>query len=130
MALINQDLVIFAGDTVYVALSLSDADGAPLNLSNLTLLWGLGPLNAGPATLLKTSTVSGQIDIDADPTTGFAILRLVPADTVALRGTFRQELKAIDASGAVETLMTGRVVVSPSSLQPVPVSRLRVVSSR
>ena len=129
MALIGQNFAMFAGDTVQVALTLTDADGAALDLTSLTLLWGLGPLNAGPATLLKTSTLPTQIEI-TDAPGGLAILYLMPADTAALRGTYRQELKAFDATGAVETLMTGQVAVSPSSLLPVSASRLRVVSRR
>ena len=63
---------------VEVSRSVTDLTGAVITFK-------VKDPTVGPATVIsKTSATAGEIDIDADPTTGLAILSLVAADTNSL----------------------------------------------
>ena len=123
MSVSNQNFTIYAGDTVAINLVINDAEGLPLNLDGVTLYWGLGPVNVEPATLVKTSV--DEIEIVG---AGQATVHLTPADTVNMRGQFRQEVRMIDLLGNIETLLTGIVTIQPTSLRPALPGRMRLVS--
>jgi hypothetical protein len=97
--MINQNFEMYAGDTLDITVTLTDAEGAPLDLTGLTLWWGM-------------ADIVRQVDESL-------VIHLVPADTEALIGAQRHQLRAIDISGRVETLLTGVVRITESVFQPV-----------
>lgn len=116
MAETGQDAVIYAGNNASLNLTLTDAAGEPIDLTGATLEWGWAPRDATAATLTKSSTASAKIDI-TDAEGGLATVFIVPADTAALTGCeYRHEVRITDATGAVETLLTGIVTIRPSIL--------------
>jgi hypothetical protein len=98
MAQVNQNFEMYAGDTMDITVTLTDALGAPLDIAGLTLWWGM-------ADIVK------QVDETL-------VIHLVPEDTEALTGAQRHQLRAIDPSGRVETLLTGVVRITESVFQP------------
>ena len=125
MSVSNQGFTMYAGDTVAINLVINDAEGLPLDLDGITLYWGLGPTNVDPATLTKSSVAVDEIEI---VDVGQATVHLMPADTVDMRGQFRQEVRMIDFLGTVETLLTGIVTIQPTSLRLALPGRMRLVS--
>jgi hypothetical protein len=101
--MINQNFEMYAGDTLDITVTLTDAEGAPLDLTGLTLWWGM-------------ADIVRQVDVGETLT-----IHLVSADTEALIGAQRHQLRAIDISGRVETLLTGVVRITESVFQPVVV---------
>jgi hypothetical protein len=99
--MINQNFEMYAGDTLDITVTLTDAGGAPLDLTGLTLWWGM-------------ADVVKQVDVGETLT-----IHLVSADTEALIGAQRHQLRAIDVNGRVETLLTGVVRITESVFQPV-----------
>jgi hypothetical protein len=97
--MINQNFEMYAGDTLDITVTLTDAGGAPLDLTGLTLWWGM-------------ADVVRQVDETL-------VIHLIPADTEALIGAQRHQLRAIDVNGRVETLLTGVARITESVFQPV-----------
>jgi hypothetical protein len=122
-----QDFSLYAGDNAAILVTLRDAKGGPLDLNGATLIWGMAPIS-GSATLRKSSALPSEIEVVDEALSRVAIY-LVPIDTVKLSGQRQHELRIIDASGAVETVMVGTMTINHALLQPLPsVARLRVVS--
>jgi hypothetical protein len=106
MAQANPAFDIFSGDTVDITVTLTDAAGAPLDLTGLTLWFGMGEI-------VKTSADPAQIEVDPA-----IVIHLLPEDTVGLAGGYKHQLRAIDTSGRVETFATGVARISASVFQP------------
>ena len=127
MAEQGQDVIGWAGDDIDIYIYVLGYDGLPLDLTDCTLTWGLGAANSSPATLLKSSTVSTEIQI-LDAITGQVVVHLDPPDTEVLSGTWRHELQIDDAYGSRETIMTGFVTIHKASIKPASArAPLRVV---
>lgn len=116
--IVGQNFELYTGDTDDIYFALTDVDGTPMDLSNLTLWWGMG-------TIVKNDiTVDGNV----------ACVHLVPEDTIDLTtGGLRHQLRAVDPLGRVETFATGTCRVIESVFQPTrdivvePVRVLRLV---
>jgi hypothetical protein len=106
MAQTNQNFDIYAGDTVDITVTLTDAAGASLDLTGLTLWFGVGDV-------VKTSADPAQIEVDPA-----IVIHLLPEDTVGMEGGYKHQLRGIDTSGRVETFATGTVRVAASVFQP------------
>jgi len=123
MAELDQNFEMFAGDHADVDVSLFDADGNALDLTGAILRWGLGPMDASPPTVLKSSEVPEEIEISSTEDGVFATIHLVPGDTRLIQWMARHELRLIDAEGRYEMLMVGTVRIYASA-QSVPVPTL------
>lgn len=117
MAETGQDLVCWAGDHIDIFITVMGWDGLPLDLTDATLIWGLGSVTTLPAILEKSSANAGEIQV-LDPLTGQIVVHLQPADTIGLAGPMRHELKIVDAFAALETILTGHVQINKASLHP------------
>lgn len=116
MAELDQNFEVFAGDHADVDVSLYDADGNALDLTGAILRWGLGPMDASPPKILKSSEVPDEIEISSTEDGVIATIHLVPGDTRLLLWMARHELQLIDANGKFEMLMTGTVRINASAL--------------
>ena len=116
MADTGQDVTIYGGNDVAIDVTLFDATGAALDVTGATLEWGMAP-KAGVDATLRKSTAGGSDEIDVtDAPGGLATVHVDAADTAALQGEYRHELRMIDAAGKITTLLTGTLVIRTSIL--------------
>lgn len=115
MAEVGQDVQGWSGDDIDIYIQVLGFDGNPLDLTECVLHWGLGDTVTDPATLIKTSADSAQIEF-LDRSRGQIVIHLDPPDTQALVGPYRHELKIVDAFGAIETVMVGWVTILENSV--------------
>ena len=103
---VNQTFDIYSGDTVDIAFTLTDIQGLPLVLTDLTLWWGMGEIR-------KVSPEGITIEDN------IATVHLEPDDTIELTtGGLRHQLRAVDPNGRVETFAIGVCRVTESVFQP------------
>jgi hypothetical protein len=104
MTVKNPTVNLVAGDSKYLVVSV---DGIT-DLTGCTFKWGL--IEKGVTILEKTST-SGISVVD-----GKVQIKIDPADTLSLHGTYYQECEMTDTLGNVSTIFTGIVTVSKSNV--------------
>lgn len=109
-----QDIVIYAGDTVNINVTVfdSDSNGLRKNIAGSVISWVLfDPDDTG---VMLTKTTADAITI-TDGLNGRLVIPLVPADTEQLTpGSYRHEAEVTDASGNVSTAMTGDFIIKES----------------
>ena len=113
----QQNFEMWSGDTVDITVTLTDDMGAPLDLTGITLFWGMGDI-------LKVSP-DGIITDEA------VVIHLLPEDTVGMEGGHKHQLRGVDTTGRIETFMSGVVRINQSVFQPVNeqlVTRLRLIA--
>ena len=115
----QQNFEMWSGDTVDITVTVTDAAGAPLDLTGVTLYWGMGDI-------VKVSP-------DGITTDDEVVIHLLPEDTVRLSGGHKHQLRGVDSTGRVETFLTGVVRINESVFQPdgavvEPVVRVRLVA--
>lgn len=112
MTEINQDATLYAGDDRTLRFTLTDAAGAPLNLTGYELAWALR--GAGGLVEIAKSLGSG-IAVVGLATAGVVDVTLTHTDTIGL-GAFGHphQLEGTDASGNVSTLAEGVITVRAS----------------
>jgi len=111
MTATSQNLDMTAGDTMVLAVSVADGESA-VDLSNVaTIAWVLKRGPHGPALLAKS--IDAGIEI-IDAVAGQIEITFEPADTAAFAsGPYFHGVVLIDAGGAVSTVMTGIITISP-----------------
>jgi hypothetical protein len=115
MALTNQDIVIYAGETKDVNFALSDSDNNPLNISGTLLAWAFGVNTLDIARGYKsTPTVSGITITNAS--SGWCTVRLNHDDTINYQGNWYHELRIQDPSGNLSTVAVGTLTINSSIL--------------
>ena len=100
-----QDFPLTAGDTQYLDVDVTDADGAAVNLNGYTLRW---KLNSTPPVVKALG--AGITVLDAPG--GLVRIALAPADTPGLAGAYEHELEGADADGNVSTLLRGIATIN------------------
>jgi hypothetical protein len=105
----RQDFEMNANRSKQVYFDLTDG-GTPLDLTDATLTWRMGPQPSGEAVLQKT-TQQG-ITIIGDPTLGQVMLSIGSAD-ISDSGVYWHDL-SYTLAGNTYTVAAGRVVVMPS----------------
>jgi hypothetical protein len=105
MTVNNSTINLVAGDSKYLVVSV---DGIS-DLNGCTFKWGLHPRNE--ANILEKTSTSGISIVD-----GKVQIKLDPADTEILSGTYYHECEMTDTLGNVSTLFTGLVSVSKSNV--------------
>ena len=103
------------GDTRAFAIALTDADGLPLDLTDLTLTFTAKLRQTDTdANAVIVKTEGDGITIGDDPTDGTATLVISPEDTEGLtrRTSLYWDVQVEDSLGAVSTPLAGRLVVS------------------
>jgi lysophospholipase L1-like esterase len=106
--------VLSAAEAVQGSLSISSGDTAPIletipcDLTGCVVTWAVAR-NPGSAPLVtKTAAV-------LDAAAGKIAVTLASGDTSALSGLYYREVQVTDASGAVKTLLYGRIMVRADS---------------
>lgn len=123
MTRINQDFEVYAGNTRTVRFTAWEPDPTStdpeaeriLNLTGHTLHWVAKRVlsrdeDDDPA--IEKSTPTGVVITDAAG--GQCEVRLLPADTENLVGSYYHELESTDGAGTVSTISTGVMTVKRS----------------
>jgi hypothetical protein len=112
VAAINQDDTFYAGNKRILEFTIINKDvvpEAPLNLTGITLKWGMSRLNSdgtySKTPVVQKSTSSGITVTNAAQ--GKCSVQLDASDTVNCGGKYHQELEAIDGSGAPVVVAVG-----------------------
>lgn len=115
MAATGQDFAMWPGDTVTLAIPITDEAGAAVNLAGASAIWWVGATadTAYADGWVKKSTGAGAT-ITLINNIWTLTIPLAPADTAAVkRGKYYHRAVVTDAGGAVETVETGRATFLP-----------------
>jgi len=115
----KQDFEMWEGDTQVLRVSVTDKDGNPVNLVGFDLKWVLKRHVGAPQDEI-VKTLADGISLDEDvPEKNVFEIRLEPADTLGLSGTYYHEAEGVDVDGNVSTLMVGRAVIYRTAIKSV-----------
>lgn len=110
MALINQDVEMYSGDTKQLLVAVTTPTGTPVDLTGSIIKY---MAVRGTAPVIQKSTTSGNIII-TDAVKGKYTVKLDPADTRDLLGKYPHESEVTDALGNVSTVLKGTLKVLQS----------------
>lgn len=114
MTEINQDFVLYQGDTKILRVEVFDTEGNPKNIAGASILWGMYVFTQ-PQIVLTKST-SGGITI-TDAINGIFEVQIDSADSLDLEPDFYgHEAEVTDIAGNVSTIFTGTVEVRCSRI--------------
>lgn len=118
------DFEMVAGDTRTLLVPVDDGDGGVVSLDNCTVQWRLARGVNAPAALIEKSTDDPEspAGVTIVPPTGdglwsFAV-RLDPADTEGLKGSFYHEAQVTDEIGEISTVLRGAAKILPALIKP------------
>lgn len=100
----NVDYTAYAGDTLSIAVTVTDETGTAWDVTWLTAKYILHNPLVAQTVLTKTST-AGQITLAGNVVT----VNIAAGDTAGLAGTYYHELQLTDIAGQVATVVAGNV---------------------
>lgn len=108
----NQQIDMYAGDTLTISVTVYDGDTTtPTSITGATVRWVMFN-RAGSIVLDKTNGSGVTI---TNGVGGVFEVALLPADTVSLSaGLYRHEGEVTDVSGRVVTVVTGAILIRGS----------------
>lgn len=107
----RNNFVMVAGDTKTLVVTVTDANGSPVNLSGCTIAWRASRSFRKTAQITKTTTGSGGVAITDGPNGVFTVA-LEPEDTEDLHGDLLHEAQVTDAQGTISTVLQGTMKVN------------------
>jgi ABC-type tungstate transport system substrate-binding protein len=110
MGTVKQNFEMWSGDAKTVAIAVTDASGAVVNLTGMTITWVMARHQS--KTPLVTKTIANAGISVPTPTTGIFNVSLVAADTSALDGLYYHEAKIRDVGGSDTTVATGYATIN------------------
>lgn len=112
---INQDFILYAGDTAAPTFTVKDQAGAIVDISAVqNITWAMSRAYGATDTLAKSKT-DGSITFVTDGTDGQFEVEIDPEDTARLTGLFVHIAKLVDVLGDVTTVSLGAVTVGPKA---------------
>lgn len=102
---------IYQGDSDRLEFRLLDSNGAPEDLTNVTLKWGLSDPDEIDTPILEKTEGSGITVTDAAEGRCYVTISAGDLDTP---GTYTHELEGAHASGATYTYGQGTLIVRPT----------------
>jgi hypothetical protein len=101
----RSDLSIYQGDDYSAIVTVRNADGTPADISGYTALAQIrrAPADADSVVVQTMTTVVASPNIN---------LSLTNAQTQALTGRYVWDLQIISSTGAITTILAGRVTVT------------------
>jgi hypothetical protein len=106
MTAMNQNFTMFSGDSLTIVIPVKKGDGTLLSLGGCTIKWALKEKDISPVPILLKTTESG-----ISTATGEVSIKLDPADTSELAGTFYHECEITDPLGNVSTVSAGYAAI-------------------
>jgi hypothetical protein len=96
---------IYDGDSLLIDVTITDEQGAALDISGAVFRWRL----VGASQSVAKSTDNGITITNAQQ--GGVEIRLEPADTSGLSGVFQHELEMTDSQGNVSTVLRDKITI-------------------
>ena len=107
-----QNFQIHAGDSRELVVTVSDSQGAAVDLSGAAIAWQLAR-SAGAAAPAVAKALGSGIVITDGPNGVFTVM-LDPADSETLSGLYYHEAEVTDAAGQRSTVLSGVATVVPT----------------
>lgn len=112
MAKTNQNIEMYSGDSYDLEVTVTDENGAIVNISGASITWSLYKSVASPTLVSKGTSTSGITITDA--VNGKFTVSLVPADTQKLAGTYEHSAKLTDIRSYTSTIFVGTATIIQS----------------
>jgi hypothetical protein len=117
---------MYAGDTKLLQVLVSNAAGAPVDITGTKVRWELAKtVTTEPSLIYKA--IGDGITIVNGFGGRFDVL-LDPIDTLALKGNYYYEAE-IDDGGVISTVLTGTVQINPALIDPLTASTATVTAT-
>jgi len=110
MTIINQNFVMYSGETKTIVAPVTNYDGTGFDSSGATCKWVIRPDERDVQILLLKQAP----DVDFSGNT--LQITLNPADTAAMEGTYYHECKVTDQFGDVAIIFTGQVSIEKTGI--------------
>ena len=111
----NQNFTMWSGDSKVLTVTVTDSDGAAVNLTGATINYVLKKqLGGGMNTITKATGGSGIVITDA--AAGTCEITLDATDTASLLGSFYHECQVTDSYGNVSTIFIGTVTITEDTI--------------
>ena len=104
----------YAGDSLILDVTTKTASGERVDLTNADISWVLAKSVSSSPELLK-DTDSGDIVV-TDAENGEFEIKLLPADTESLSGSYYHEAEVVDSAGNESTIFVGRFEIKETAL--------------
>ena len=118
MTMMGQDFQMLSGNYRLLRCTVVDDNQNPVDLSGfINFRWGAKSNYRLPHPSVEKELGDG-IQLEQGEV-NVALVELLPADTINLKGTYHHELKGTDLNGNPTTLLTGQMIVHPAILIPV-----------
>ncbi len=112
MTMLNQNFSMWAGNTRYISVSVTeDDDTTPKDLTDAHILWIMREYGEEDSLLEKTTDDDG-VQINDPPTDGIFTIILKPEDTVDLSGIYHHRAIVTNQHGEVSTVLMGSAIIS------------------
>lgn len=117
MTMLNQNFSMWAGNTRYLTVSVTEQDGVtPKDLTDAHVIWFLREYNSTENILVKEtsndSTPLGGLMINDPPSDGIFTIFLYPEDTTELSGIYYHQADVTNQHGEVSTVLVGSAVIN------------------
>ena len=110
----GQNFTMWSGDTKVLEVTITDSDGAAVDLTGATISYVLQRnVNSAAATISKTTDDGISI---TDASGGVFQITLDASDTASLSGSYYHECQITDASGNASTVFTGTVTMKDDAI--------------
>jgi len=109
------NFVMTAGDTKTLVISVKDASGNPVNITDASIKWQAGR-SFGKASSISKATGGSGISI-TDAANGVFTVTLNPSDTESLKGTFYHEAQVTGSDSAISTVISGTMKINPALIE-------------
>lgn len=106
----SNNFSMYAGDDKTLEVTLTDADGDPVDITAATIKWQCAR-SKGKASAISKST-SGGITITSAANGQFSVA-LSDTDTEDLSGSFEHEAQVTFSDGTIATVLTGTMKIMP-----------------
>ena len=111
MTKFDQNLIMVAGDQKNIAVAVTDSTGGAVDLTGHVVKWALAREPKNIAIVSKSSTVGTTVIEITNSTAGLLTVKLVAADTDALKGVYYHEIQSADTAGNLSTVLSGHITI-------------------
>lgn len=105
------NFMMVAGDSKTLVISVKDAEGVAVNITDATVKWRAAR-SFGKTAVISKLTDSG-IQITDGPNGQFTVT-LDPTDTDELKGTYYHEAEVTFSDGTISTVLSGTMKINPA----------------
>lgn len=107
----NQDLTIKRGTTFPIEITITDADGDPVDLTGATIYFTAKAVESDIITDDASAVIEKDVTVHTDPTEGESLVTLSAADTTVTPNTYFYDITVKYASGVVNTPIEGKLKI-------------------